>query len=62
MRDAAEAVVEFVQGRDRIDLDSDRMLLFVVVRAIEVIGEAASAFQWYGTRALALSLSMGSPG
>lgn len=41
MRDAAEAVVEFVQGRHRADLDSDRMLLFAVVRAIEVIGEAA---------------------
>ncbi len=41
MRDAAEAVVEFVAGRQRDDLDSDRMLLFAVVRAIEVIGEAA---------------------
>ena len=41
IRDAAEAVAEFVQGRKRIDLDSDRMLLFAVVRAIEVIGEAA---------------------
>lgn len=41
MRDAAEAVVEFVHGRHRADLDGDRMLLFAVVRAIEVIGEAA---------------------
>ena len=29
-------------GRSRTDLDSDRMLLFAVVRAIEVVGEAAS--------------------
>jgi len=29
-------------GRSRADLDSDRMLLFAVVRAIEVVGEAAS--------------------
>lgn len=37
MIDAAEAV-----GRSRADLDSDRMLLFAVVRAIEVLGEAAA--------------------
>jgi len=29
-------------GRQRDDLESDRMLLFAVVRAIEVLGEAAS--------------------
>ena len=29
-------------GRSRADLDTDRMLLFAVVRAIEVVGEAAS--------------------
>ena len=29
-------------GRSRADLDTDRMLLFAVIRAIEVVGEAAS--------------------
>jgi uncharacterized protein with HEPN domain len=42
MIDAAEAVRSFIAGRQRIDLDSDRMLLFALVRAIEIIGEAAS--------------------
>ncbi|MEW5889194.1 MAG: DUF86 domain-containing protein [Pseudomonadota bacterium] len=41
MIDAAEAVGQFVSGRVRTDLDTDRMLLFAVVRAIEIIGEAA---------------------
>lgn len=42
MIDAGEAIGEFVSGRARRDLDSDRMLLFAVVRAIEVMGEAAA--------------------
>jgi len=42
MIDAAESVAEFMVGRQRADLDRDRMLLFAVVRAIEVLGEAAS--------------------
>jgi uncharacterized protein with HEPN domain len=39
---AAEAAIGFVAGRSRADLDSDRMLMFAVVRAIEVVGEAAN--------------------
>ena len=42
MIEAAEAIGDFVSGRARQDFDSDRMLLFAVVRAIEVIGEAAA--------------------
>ena len=42
MVDAAESVEQFVAGKKRGDLDTDRMLLFAVVRAIEVVGEAAS--------------------
>jgi uncharacterized protein with HEPN domain len=42
MVEAGEAIVEFVSGRAREDLDSDRMLLFAVVRAIEILGEAAA--------------------
>ena len=41
MIEAAESALSFVAGRERADLDRDRMLLFGVVRAIEVIGEAA---------------------
>jgi uncharacterized protein with HEPN domain len=41
MIEGADAVQSFVDGRRRNDLDSDRMLLFALVRAIEIIGEAA---------------------
>lgn len=41
MIEAAEAVAEFVSGRTRADVDADRMLLFAILRAIEVFGEAA---------------------
>lgn len=40
--EAGEAALRFVDGRRRVDLDSDEMLRFALVRAIEVIGEAAS--------------------
>jgi uncharacterized protein with HEPN domain len=43
MIEAAEEASTFVADRQRADLDSDRMLLFAVVRAIEVIGEAAGS-------------------
>jgi uncharacterized protein with HEPN domain len=42
MIEAAETARQFVVGRQRSDLDENRMLLFALVRAIEVIGEAAS--------------------
>lgn len=42
MIEAAETALGFVSGRKRAELDSDRMLLFALVRAIEIIGEAAS--------------------
>ena len=42
MIDAAEALAGFVEGRSSQDLKTDRMLLFAVVRAIEILGEAAS--------------------
>jgi uncharacterized protein with HEPN domain len=41
MIDAAESVRQFAEGRKRVDLDTDQMLLFAIVRAIEVIGKAA---------------------
>jgi uncharacterized protein with HEPN domain len=42
MIEAAETAVSFVVGRKRDDLDTDRMLLFALLRAVEIIGEAAS--------------------
>jgi uncharacterized protein with HEPN domain len=42
MIDAAEAARSFVDGRQRSSLDEDRMLLFALVRAVEIVGEAAS--------------------
>ena len=42
MIDASEAIADFLVGRKRADLDSNRMLLFALVRAVEVIGEAAA--------------------
>jgi uncharacterized protein with HEPN domain len=41
MIEATETALNFVTGRQRVDLDSDQMLLFALVRAVEVIGEAA---------------------
>jgi uncharacterized protein with HEPN domain len=42
MVDAIEAALRFANGRERADLDSDEMLLFALVRAAEIVGEAAS--------------------
>ncbi len=41
MLDAARAAVGFVHGRTRADLDRDRQLVFALVKAVEIIGEAA---------------------
>jgi uncharacterized protein with HEPN domain len=37
-----DAACRFIKGRQRGDLDTDLMLQFALVRAIEIIGEAAS--------------------
>lgn len=42
MIEAAREIERFIAGRQPSDMDSDRMLLFAVVRALEIIGEAAS--------------------
>lgn len=42
MIEAAQSALGFVAGRKSTDLETDQMLLFAVVRAIEVVGEAAS--------------------
>lgn len=42
MIDAAESSLLFIEGRERSSLDEDQMLLFALVRAVEIVGEAAS--------------------
>ncbi|EXI79562.1 MAG: hypothetical protein AW10_02295 [Candidatus Accumulibacter appositus] len=42
MIEAAESAQNFIAGRQRADLNGDRMLVFAIVRAIEIVGEAAS--------------------
>jgi uncharacterized protein with HEPN domain len=49
MIEAAESALNFVHGHQRADLASDQMLLFALVRAIEVVGKAASRIT-QGTR------------
>lgn len=40
--EAVEAARQFAEGRTRRDLDTDLMLFFALVRAVEIVGEAAS--------------------
>ena len=42
MVEAAESAGQFITDRQRTDLDEDRMLLFALMYAIEIFGEAAS--------------------
>ena len=42
MRDAANVALSFIRGRARSDLDFDAMLTFALIRAVEIIGEAAT--------------------
>jgi uncharacterized protein with HEPN domain len=42
MLDAASEAVSFAKGRSREDLETDRMFTLSIIKAIEMIGEAAS--------------------
>ena len=42
MLDAAKEAQSFMKGKNRGDLDANRMLVLSVLRLVEVIGEAAS--------------------
>lgn len=42
MLEPAETALEFAQGESRSSLDNDKKLVFALVRAVEIIGEAAS--------------------
>jgi len=41
MRDACESIGRFIEDKTSVDLADDQMLQFALVRAIEIIGEAA---------------------
>lgn len=55
MIEMTETALGFIIDRQRTDLDTNPMLLFALVRAIEVIGEAAGRVS-AETRALAPSI------
>ena len=40
--EAAQDVKNFIQEKDRSSLETEKMLLYAIVRAIEIIGEASS--------------------
>jgi uncharacterized protein with HEPN domain len=42
MIEAIRSAARFAAGRSRDDLDKDEMLAFALVRAIEIVGEAAT--------------------
>ena len=42
MRDYAAEAIQLSQGRQRSDLDSDRLYSLAMIRLVELIGEAAS--------------------
>ncbi|HOJ08511.1 MAG TPA: hypothetical protein PKX68_13235 [Ignavibacteriaceae bacterium] len=42
MIDAAEEAISFAEGKQRKDLNTERMLVLSVIKEIEIIGEAAS--------------------
>lgn len=41
MLDAAQEAMAFASGRSRRDLDGNRMLVLSLVKAVEIVGEAA---------------------
>ncbi|MFA6223673.1 MAG: HepT-like ribonuclease domain-containing protein [Desulfomonilaceae bacterium] len=42
MIEAADEAMSFAQGKNRGDLNKDRMITMALMREIEVVGEAAS--------------------
>ena len=42
MLDAGKDALQFALGRERTHLESDRMLALALIKALEIIGEAAS--------------------
>ena len=42
MLDHASEAAQLVHGKDRADIDSDRILVLALVRLLEIVGEAAA--------------------
>ncbi len=42
IREAAEKALTFIKGKKRASLDDDEVLVFALIRAFTVIGEAAT--------------------
>jgi uncharacterized protein with HEPN domain len=42
MMEAARSALSFAGGRTRYDLNEDEMLVFALVKAVEIVGEAAA--------------------
>ena len=42
MLDAAQQAIRFARGKNRQALERDEMLTFAILRALEIVGEAAS--------------------
>jgi uncharacterized protein with HEPN domain len=42
MLDAAKQAIAFMAGRSKLSLNADAMLLLAVVKAVEIVGEAAA--------------------
>ncbi len=42
MQEAVRVALTFVEGHSREDLDNDRMLELALIKAVEIVGEAAS--------------------
>ena len=42
MRDHAHEAISFADGKQREDLDVDRLLTLALIRLVEIVGEAAS--------------------
>lgn len=50
MLDAAREAVSFIAGKNRQDLDANRMLTLSLVKDVEILGEAASKVSEEGKR------------
>lgn len=42
MVEAAQTSLQFIKGKKRKELENNKMLCFAVIRALEIVGEAAS--------------------
>lgn len=43
MLESSQAILSFINGKQRADLDTDRLLLSAIIRELEIVGEAATA-------------------